>query len=209
MTCVKWLEWRGMNVFCETNVDRKNVMTLLKALTPAQQSPADLGVSSRCATLMVLETVAWSRDIITSQTVCLHRSGHPYFDGKFTNCSINRPSTPTQLSNAYLYEEIGKTFSMELNKFRSEMNTFKKELKDKYSAVLDNMNREISLLSERVIALESKPSTNCTNNDTDTGKNLCTKEEILAEHKERRSSNIILYNLVESDGPSSSSSNHH
>ncbi|KAK9296707.1 hypothetical protein QLX08_009321 [Tetragonisca angustula] len=47
--------------------------------------------------------------------------------------------------------------------------------------------------------------------DLDTGKNLCTEEEFITEilDRERRSSNIILYNLIESECPSSSSSTHH
>lgn len=45
------------------------------------------------------------------------------------------------------------------------------------------MGREISFLADRVTALESKPSTSYTNNDTDidTGKSLCTEKGILAE----------------------------
>lgn len=55
-------------------------------------------------------------------------------------CTVINPSTPTQLSNVDLHvkiEKIGKTFCTELNKFRSELNTFKKELMDKYLAELE------------------------------------------------------------------------
>lgn len=121
---------------------------------------------------------------IASHPGCISRTGHPFSDGRFLCCATTS-SDPSDFLVLRVRDII-----------REEFASFREEIVRMFRTDLDGISAEMQDLSCRVANLEDKissaaPSMNC--------------EELMEEmlERERRSMNLIFYNLEELNSPSS------
>ncbi|XP_077255245.1 uncharacterized protein LOC143893584 [Temnothorax americanus] len=122
---------------------------------------------------------------IASHPGCLARTGHPHSDGRFLCCSQGSFDLTDHL--------IGKIRAI----IREEFTIFREELASLYRADIEQIAAEMQGLTEKVTEIENKISSASAS---------INHEEIMEEisERERRSSNLIFYNIEESNSPSSS-----
>ncbi|CAL1672567.1 unnamed protein product [Lasius platythorax] len=141
-----------------------------------------------CSTA-VAKPIVCSRCGTASHPGCISRAGHPVRDGKFSDCITATASTSDALSQTLL----DSIYSI----IRSEFAVFKKELLDTLRADFDKINGDIQRLSSRIDKLE--------NSELRLG-GVSSEEEVLEEiaERERRSTNLIFFNLKETDASTDS-----
>jgi len=129
-----------------------------------------------------------------SHPACIPRTGHPYSNGLFINCKGSpRYSSETDLSSDLL-ENIQKLI-------RSEFENFRREILNLYQADIAKISDNIQSLSDKIKKLEVDLASGASHT---TSSLPHPEEDIIAElaDRNRRSCNLILYNLDEDDSSS-------
>lgn len=131
---------------------------------------------------------------VASHPGCLTRTGHPFSDGKFKSCNglddgLLAPLLPELESESRIMGLIRAEFS----KFNQDLANFKQEIRDMYLTDMAGIQQNIQDLTDRIEQLEK-------NTNTSANPATVTEEEIMGElqDRERRSKNIMIYNLEES-----------
>lgn len=136
---------------------------------------------------------------VASHPGCLSRTGHPFSDGKFKSCNGLDDGLLAPLSLGSESEDrILGFIRAEFDKFNQVLVNFKQEIREMYLKDMAGMQQNIQDLTDRIEQLEK--GTNSSANPA-----AVTEEEIMSElqDRERRSNNIMIYNLEE---PSSNES---
>jgi len=139
-----------------------------------------------CGTVVVKPITCPSCNI-ASHPSCLSRTGHPHSDGLFKNCKkLPRSDSIMDLNNDLL-ENIQKLI-------RSEFDNFHKEILNLYKADFVKVFDNIQSLSDRINKLEFDLASGAS-----TAPLSHSEDDIMAElaDRNRRSNNLILYNLDE------------
>lgn len=129
---------------------------------------------------------------ISAHPSCVSRTGHPHKDLNFVSCSQPLASTSDEQNEPLSFlRDIQDTIESQFNRLRTELRGW-------YTAEFKEINDTIRQLSDRMKTLENKLSSRLTNDQDE--------EDIIAEihDRERRSKNLIFYNLEE-ENPSDTS----
>jgi len=133
---------------------------------------------------------------IASHPACLPRTRHPHSGGLLTNCKSSPRSDSNIDLNCDLLENIQKLI-------RSEFENLRKEILNLYQADLVKISEYTQSLSNRITKLEVDLASGAS------AASLSHPEEDIIEEmadRNRRSNNLILYNLDEVDDSSSNKS---
>lgn len=154
-----------------------------------------------CGTVVVKPIVCSSCDI-ASHPACIHRTGHPHSRGQFVDCSdlsvtdlsvpdlsVPGMSIPAPFNSGSLLLEVQQLF-------REEFAAFRKEMRELYRADMAKLRGDIQCLSNRVEVLES-----VINGFQPPVSSQVLEEDIIEEinEREKRSANLIFFNLEESE----------
>lgn len=122
---------------------------------------------------------------IASHPGCITRSNHPNENGLFKDCS----AVPSAANCMGLDKDL---MCLIRDLIRSEFDSFRNEMCNKFGGELKKLKDDVQKLSTKMNAFEEKLSQTGTVN---------FEEELLSEIRERdrRASNIILFNLEEMD----------
>jgi len=141
-----------------------------------------------CGTVVVKPIICLGCNT-ASHPACLPRTGHPYSNGFFTNCKSSPRDNSESDSNGDLLENIQKLI-------RSEFENFRREILNLYQADLAKISDHIQSLSDRIKKLEVDLTPDVSHSMASL---LHPEEDIIAElaDRNRRSCNLISYNLDE------------
>ncbi|KAK2577881.1 hypothetical protein KPH14_012828 [Odynerus spinipes] len=150
-----------------------------------------------CGTRVAKPITCMSCNII-SHPACLQRTGHQFNNGQFVDCKTkNCQKSPSK--DEFL---LGKIQSL----IRDEFDKFRGEIVKMYREEMEVLRASVSEIAKRVSIIEGKIEE--FGQVSDTPVKTVDEEEILLEimERERRASNIILFNLEETLSSSSTSS---
>jgi len=141
-----------------------------------------------CGTVVV-KPIICSGCNTASHPACLPRTGHPYSNGLFINCKSSPRNNSEMDSNGDLLENIQKLI-------RSEFENLRRETLSLYQADLAKISDSIQSLSDRIKKLEVDLASGASHSMASLPH---LEEDIIAElaDRNRRSCNLILYNLDE------------
>lgn len=128
-----------------------------------------------------------------SHPACLSRTGHPFSDGKFSDCGKRYGLQDGNIDGVFL----DKMREM----IRAEFKSFRKEIFEMYKADIEGIKSDVKCLSARMDKLEGTWS-----GSQPLASSTIIEEDIIEEleDRERRSRNLILFNLEESESDSHS-----
>lgn len=148
---------------------------------------------------------------ISAHPACLSRTGHPFSGIQFLPCKgdgsssdrVNPPSDSGPISEALINQiEITIARSVE-NILSKELAKFQDQFWKRYAEDMDKVNSSLRNLTDRVSNLENNPA------KTDSSSFLVQGQENVIQEiveRERRSVNLVLFNLEEVDCPASTAS---
>ncbi|XP_011858258.1 PREDICTED: uncharacterized protein LOC105555828 [Vollenhovia emeryi] len=121
---------------------------------------------------------------IASHPGCIARAGHPHLDGKFLGCGMAVSSDQDGLVSS-----IRETIRTE---FRAEFAALREEILKIHHDYVEKVAAEMQTLSDRITVVERQITSSAP---------AANSEEVISEiaERERRSSNLIFYNLEESN----------
>ncbi|XP_050454126.1 uncharacterized protein LOC126852886 [Cataglyphis hispanica] len=134
-----------------------------------------------CGTVVVKPIICKGCNV-ASHPSCVSRTDHPHTNGQFVNCK------DTEV-NSTLLNAIKKTM-------RSEFDIFRSEIREMYRADMLKIAEDIQNLSKRIDHLENQLV------DLQPASSLSFEEDIIEEMEDRkkRATNLIFFNLDESQG---------
>ncbi|KAK2575281.1 hypothetical protein KPH14_008133 [Odynerus spinipes] len=152
---------------------------------------------------------------IVSHPGCVQRTGHPSTKGKFLDCV---PCDASQASNSpTIYPVLDSRDRAMLDHFRqicreeldniltAKLQTFERH----FSEVIEGVKSELTDISVRVCTLETKIGSLSSSSTTSSPLAPCNVEDVISElaDRDRRSRNIMIFNLEETSSETSSATN--